>query len=56
MVMLISLFSFILSFFLFFFHDWVSLCSSGYPETQSVDQAILKLTKIHLSLPYNYWD
>jgi hypothetical protein len=32
-----------------------SLCSPGCPETHSVDQAGLKLTKI-LSVPLEFWD
>jgi hypothetical protein len=31
--------------------DRVSLCSPGCPETQSVDQAGLKLIETHLPLP-----
>ena len=31
------------SFWLLFFQDLVSLCSPGYPETNSVDQAGLEL-------------
>ena len=37
--------------FIFIFQVRVSLCGSGYPETQSVDQAGLKFTEIHLPLP-----
>ena len=36
--------------FSFVFQDRVSLCISGYPGTQSVDQAGLELTDIHLPL------
>jgi hypothetical protein len=37
------LFFFFSFFFFFFFWDRVFLCSSGCPETHSVDQAGLKL-------------
>jgi hypothetical protein len=33
------------------FRDGISLCSSGYPSTYSVDQAGLKLTEICLPVP-----
>jgi hypothetical protein len=36
-------FCFFIGFFFFFFRDRVSLCSPGYPETHSVDQAGLEL-------------
>lgn len=32
------------------FCDWVSLCSTGCPETYFVDQGGLKITEIHLVL------
>jgi hypothetical protein len=36
--------------------DRVSLCSSGCPGTQSVDQAVLKHTEIYLPLSLECWD
>ena len=42
--------------FVLFFSHTRFLCNPSCPGTHSVDQAILKLTEIHLPLPPECWD